>query len=96
MPAVRRSIDMTGSTEAAVVIPIVAFVVLFFWLGMVFWADSHPRWGNSEVPGPAGPRQAVLPEGSSIPRPRVEGPGVPQQPARQDSAEQGTRQRGGR
>jgi hypothetical protein len=77
---------MSGSTEAAVVIPIVAFILLFGWLGAVFWADSHPRWGNSE-PGQASSGQAVLPEGSSIPRPRVEGQGVPQQPARKVQAD---------
>jgi len=74
---------MTGSTEAVIVIPIVAFILLFTWVAMVFWADSHPRWGNSEVPPQPSPRPAVLPEGSTIPRPRVEGQGVPQEPARQ-------------
>jgi hypothetical protein len=83
MPAVRRNTDMTGSTEAVIVIPIVAFILLFTWVAMVFWADSHPRWGNSEVPPQPSPRPAVLPEGSTIPRPRVEGQGVPQEPARQ-------------
>jgi hypothetical protein len=76
---------MTGSTEAAIVIPIVAFILLFTWLGAVFWADSHPRWGNSEVPGQASSRPTELPEGTEIPRPRVERPGAPQQPARQGS-----------
>lgn len=76
--------DMTGSIEAQIVIPIVAFVVLFFWIGLVFWADSHPRWGNSE---PGSYRSAVLPEGSSVPRPRVEAEGTPRQPARDGQAE---------
>ncbi len=82
---------MTGSPEAAVVIPIVAFCVLAIWLFMVFWADSHPRWGNSEMPGQASSRPAVLPDGSAIPRPRVEGQGVPQQPDQQGAAERATR-----
>jgi hypothetical protein len=76
---------MTGTTEAAVVIPIVAFILLFSWIGLVFWADSHPVHGNSE-PGHWTSRTAVLPEGSSIPRPRVEGEGMPQQPAPQGQA----------
>ncbi len=76
---------MTGSTEAVIVIPIVAFILLFTWLSMVFWADSHPRRGNSEVPQQPSSRRVVLPEGSTIPRPRVEGQGVPQEPARQAS-----------
>jgi hypothetical protein len=80
---------MSGSTEAQFVIPIVALCVLFFWIGMVFWADSHPRWGNSE-PGQARYRTAVLPEGATIPRPRVEGQGVPQEPARPASPERTT------
>jgi hypothetical protein len=73
---------VSGSTEAAFVIPIVAFCVLAVWLCMVFWADSHPQWGNSE-PGQAASRQGGLQEGAAIPRPRVEGSGVPQQPARE-------------
>jgi hypothetical protein len=35
---------MTGSTTAAVVIPIVAFLLLIIWLSMVYYADSHPQW----------------------------------------------------
>jgi hypothetical protein len=82
---------MSGSPEAAIVIPIVAFILLFGWVSLVFWADSHPRWGNSEVRGRTSSRAAELPEGSTIPRPRVEAPGTPQEPARQDSAEHATR-----
>jgi len=85
---------MTGSTEAVIVIPIVAFILLFTWVAMVFWADSHPRWGNSEAPKQPSSRP-VLPEGTTIPRPRVEGQGAPQEPARQDS-EHVTRERAGR
>jgi hypothetical protein len=73
---------MSGTTEAAIVIPIVAFILLFSWIGVVFWADSHPVHGNSE-PGQWTSRTAVLPDGSSIPRPRVEAEGTPQQPAPQ-------------
>jgi len=61
------------------VIPIVAFLMLFTWLSMVFWADSHPRWGNSEMPQRPSSGPAVLPEGTTIPRPRVEGQGAPQE-----------------
>ena len=80
---------MSGTTEAAIVIPIVAFILLFSWIGVVFWADSHPVHGNSEVP--ARPRPPVLPDGSSIPRPRVEAEGAPQQPAPQGQAERARR-----
>jgi hypothetical protein len=33
---------MTGSALAPVVIPIVAFVFLSLWIGMVFYANAHP------------------------------------------------------
>jgi hypothetical protein len=82
---------MSGTTEAIVVIPIIAFILLFSWIGLVFWADSHPVHGNSE-PGHWTSAAAVLPEGSSIPRPRVEGEGEPRQPAPQGQAERAGRQ----
>lgn len=74
---------MSGTTTAAVVIPIVAFILLFSWITAVFYADRHPVHGNSE-PGHWTP---VLPEGSSIPRPRVESEGEPRQPAQQGQPE---------
>ena len=79
---------MSGTTQAQIVIPIVAFILLFSWLGLVFWGASHPVHGNSE---PGSYRSAVLPEGSSIPRPRVESEGTPQQPAPQGQAEHSRR-----
>jgi hypothetical protein len=75
--------NMTGSTAAQFVIPIVAFILLFSWLGLVFWGDSHPVHGNSE---PGSYRTAMLPEGSSVPRPRVEAEGTPREPAPQGQA----------
>ena len=35
---------MTGSNLVAIVTPIVALVLLAGWLGIVYWADAHPRW----------------------------------------------------
>jgi hypothetical protein len=35
---------MTGSVAAAWVIPIVAFLALFAWVGCVLYADAHPRY----------------------------------------------------
>ena len=46
---------MTGSTVAAIVIPIVAMISLAVWIVLVFHADSHPRWRSSTT---ATPRQA--------------------------------------
>ncbi len=68
---------MTGSTTAAVVIPIVALTVLAIWLAMVYYADSHPRWGTSSTT--SGRRSSGLPEGArkppevEVPRPRPGG-----------------------
>ena len=33
---------MTGSALAPIIIPIVAFVALFMWIGLVFYANAHP------------------------------------------------------
>lgn len=46
---------MTGSALAPVVIPIVAFVFLFLWIGMVFYANAHPSVHGREA-------QAAQPE----------------------------------
>jgi len=35
---------MTGSFLVPIVTPIVAVILLACWLGMVFWAASHPEW----------------------------------------------------
>jgi len=35
---------MSGSVAAAWVIPIVAFIALFAWIGGVLYADAHPRY----------------------------------------------------
>jgi hypothetical protein len=35
---------MTGSFLVPIITPIVAVIALAFWLGMIFWADSHPGW----------------------------------------------------
>lgn len=44
---------MTGSFWVAIVVPIVAFLALAAWLGMVYWADAHPGWkARPAAPGP--------------------------------------------
>jgi hypothetical protein len=40
---------MTGSALAPVVIPIVAFVFLFLWIAMVFYANAHPSVHGREA-----------------------------------------------
>jgi hypothetical protein len=54
---------MTGSdpTLVASVVPVVAFFALAFWLGLCFYAGSHPYWRHQQQPGSheelASPRQ---------------------------------------
>jgi uncharacterized protein (UPF0333 family) len=37
---------MTGTTGDIIAIVIVPVVVLAFWIAMMYYADSHPRWGS--------------------------------------------------
>jgi hypothetical protein len=37
---------MSGTTGDIIPIVIVPVVVLVFWLGMMFYANTHPRWGS--------------------------------------------------
>ena len=41
---------MIGSDPnlVAIVVPIVALITLAFWLGLCFWAGSHPFWRHHE------------------------------------------------
>ena len=39
---------MTGSSYLAIVVPIMAFIAMAFWLGLVFYADSHPGYGHGK------------------------------------------------
>jgi hypothetical protein len=41
---------MVGSdpTLVAIVVPIVALISLAFWLGLCFWAGSHPFWRHHQ------------------------------------------------
>jgi hypothetical protein len=41
---------MIGSDPnlVAIVVPIVALVTLAFWLGLCFWAGSHPLWRHHQ------------------------------------------------
>lgn len=53
---------MIGSDPnlVAIVIPLVALPALAFWLGLCFYAGSHPYWRHHQQPNRqqlAGPRQ---------------------------------------
>jgi hypothetical protein len=39
---------VTGSSYVAIVVPIMAFIMMAFWLGLVFYADSHPGSGHGK------------------------------------------------
>lgn len=45
----------TASPAAIWTIVVVAVACLAFWLGMVAWADLHPRWRGRHVPELPGP-----------------------------------------
>ena len=35
---------MTGSSYIPIVVPIIAFLAMASWIGLVFYADSHPGY----------------------------------------------------
>ena len=53
---------MTGSALAPVVIPIVAFLALAAWLGMVYYADAHPAVHAREDRAPGEEREETAHE----------------------------------
>jgi hypothetical protein len=62
---------MTGSALAPVVIPIVAFVFLFLWIGLVFYAGAHPSvHGRADRPAHED-RKAAAHEDHAQERPRT-------------------------
>jgi hypothetical protein len=62
---------MTGTTGDLIPIIIVPVVLLAFCLGMIYYADSHPRWASQ---APADTDSARALEGS-IPGQRLSSPG---------------------
>ena len=61
---------MAGTTSDIIPIVIVPVLALAFWLIMIFYANSHPRWRNQPTDTAATPAL----EGS-IPAPRLSSPG---------------------
>lgn len=52
---------MTGSFLVLIVTPIVAIIALACWMGLVFWADAHPRWtARSAAPGTQSPGESPI------------------------------------
>lgn len=64
---------MTGTAGDIIPIVIVPVVVLAFWLVMMYYADSHPRWGGQPRADTVSPH---APEGR-LPAPRLSSPGPP-------------------
>jgi hypothetical protein len=62
---------MTGTTGDIIPIVIVPVVALAFWLVMMYYAASHPRWG-SQAPADTVSTHAL--EGS-VPAQRLSSPG---------------------
>jgi hypothetical protein len=62
---------MAGTTGDIIPIVIVPVVVLAFWLVMMFYVNSHPRWGTQP---PADTVSAHALEGS-VPVQRLSSPG---------------------
>jgi hypothetical protein len=62
---------MTGTTGDIIPIVIVPVLVLAFCIVMIFYADSHPRWG-SQAPADTVSTRAL--EGS-VPAQRLSSPG---------------------
>ena len=55
----KMELGMTGSFLVPIIVPIVAFITLAAWLGMVYWADANPGWDKGESP------EAVHPEAAA-------------------------------
>jgi hypothetical protein len=45
---------MTGSHAAQIVIPIIALILLAFWLSLIYYADAHPYWRGRHPPAQQG------------------------------------------
>ena len=62
---------MSGTTTDIIPIVIVPVVALAFMLGMIFYANSHPRWGTQA------PADSVATHGleGSVPTQRLSSPG---------------------
>lgn len=62
---------MTGTTGDIIPIVIVPVLILIFWLGTIYYANSHPRWGNQPPPDTVSTHAL---EGS-VPAQRLSSPG---------------------
>ncbi len=56
---------MTGSSLIPIVVPVMAFVAMAFWLGLVFYADSHPGY-RSRKPAARSRTEMATSDGSVL------------------------------
>jgi hypothetical protein len=70
---------MSGTTAEIIPIVIVPVVILAFWLGMMFYVNSHPQWRGQ----PRADNVSTHALAGSVPAQRLSGPGrvIPGQPA---------------
>ena len=61
---------MTGSSLAPVIVPIVAVLALFAWLGLVFYAAAHPEWKRHGVPAGSAGADSGSPGAPALPAER--------------------------
>jgi hypothetical protein len=68
---------MIGSDPnlVAIVVPIVALITLAFWLGLCFWAGSHPFWRHHQEA--ARQQQASPDQAGQLPPPATSGLSAP-------------------
>jgi hypothetical protein len=62
----KESLMTAVPTAFYIVVPLVALVGMFGWLGLIFWASARPRWKSQ--------RTAVRPLDTSPRLPAVERP----------------------
>jgi hypothetical protein len=63
---------MSGTTAEIIPIVIVQVVILAFWLGMMFYVNSHPQWGGRARADTVSTHALA----GSVPAPRLSSPGL--------------------
>jgi uncharacterized membrane protein len=71
------STGMSGTTADLIPIVIIPIIVLAFWLRMLFYVDSHPRWGSQAPPDTVSTH--ALPGSATAQRLSGPGPVIPGQ-----------------
>jgi len=82
---------VTGSSYIPIVVPIMAFLAMGLWLGLVFYADGHPghrrtthRRGRRGTPAASGETAEAAPGARGRALPGATGPAGPREHERID------------